>query len=180
VWVEYPCTDVQVINRQTIIARVPFSQAYSDFFNLYFFQTQKSVLVKDSRGYTSHREKAFTLLMELDEYYLAGVGEWMNTYPLWGFIIVICISCPCCLICYCCFKLLWRKRVYYRKRERRERAPEDSYTEFDSDPFAEISNIDKYNISLESRTLDDEYPLQEFHKETVSETADVTLQSSEQ
>jgi len=110
--VESPCLDVQVIDKYTIIAQIPGPENYYDFFDLYFFQTMKSVVVRDSRGYTDLQEKAFTVLVQVDDEFFRGLGNWMGQNPLWSFILWMCILLPSFLCCFGCYKLLYRTRNY--------------------------------------------------------------------
>jgi len=132
VLVESPCELIEVKDRETIIAKLPSVDAYIDIFDLYFFQSQKIVVVKDSRGYTCQQERAFTILVDLNIEYLNALANWMGRNPGWAALICACIVVPILLCCFCVFRIL-RKRKEYERLGPRIEPDDDLYVAYDDD-----------------------------------------------
>jgi len=105
---EVECTDVQVIDNQTIAATIPGGDHFVSVADLAIFKTKKHIVVRDSRGYTAHMFNAFEIHVEFDAEYLRNLFNWMSANPLWALliwtIILLPFFCACCIIYKCCCK----------------------------------------------------------------------------
>jgi len=103
---EVPCTNVQVINNETIIATIPGGDHFVSVADLAIFHSRVSVVVQDSRGYTSYIMNAYEIQVNFDLAYLMNLFNWMTANPLWALLIWVVVLfpffCCCCIIYKCC------------------------------------------------------------------------------
>jgi hypothetical protein len=102
VFVEGPCTEVNVTSDSEITAKIPGPDFFVGISDLAIFERKQLVVVKDSRGYTS--DTLFSVQVDLNGTYLENLFGWMVKNPMWSLIIIAIIVIPCACCIYCCCK----------------------------------------------------------------------------
>lgn len=134
---DFPCTDVVVVDENTITAKLPDSNSYGNPKYLNGFGNTISIIVRDDKNRSDALVSAFQIDVPFGLTYFSALFNWMKNNPLLATILVAIIVIPCFCICYCIYKKCSKKN----KKPKRGQY-EEEYSRNDDEYYYDTEYVD--------------------------------------